>query len=445
MAEILSGWSTERVLALAPDASSVSSGRGLASPAKWQVLGASSTVVWGDCKGSGAKPYQVLLDRASFSAGHPSWRCTCPSRKQPCKHVLGLALLCVSNGAAFSVTQTPDYAQEWLAKREAASLKKEIRKAEKPAAPKSQDSPGRIAQMTVGLNDLNTWLKDAVRLGFNEPRLHRRQTWLELSKKMVDAKTPGAAFVLREISAMPFAGENWCAAVLEKIGWLYLLCKGFENLDRLSGEERADLLSAAGVQMAPGEDSLRIQDQWIVYGVATGHLEENLRYQRTWCFGVSSGQWGLLLEFAHSTGRFEKVFSPGIVLEGEAEFYPSAFPMRMQLKSETLLAMKVVPIDLNLKSTLDNYSYALGKNPWLLQYPLVLSDARIVQEGTKSFLDSDGHLLPMPLDQEGCLTWLSVSEGEPVKVMGEWTGAQLRPLSIWHNQQWYGLGIEKRP
>ena len=55
-------WSREHVLALAPDASSASAARGLASPTLWTDVGVSESppAVWGLCAGSGSKPYQCF-------------------------------------------------------------------------------------------------------------------------------------------------------------------------------------------------------------------------------------------------------------------------------------------------------------------------------------------------------------------------------------------------
>src|SRR5690349_4155482 len=52
----------ESVLALAPDESSAKAARGLVAPAQWPSLGFDDTAVWGECKGSGSKPYQTQVD-----------------------------------------------------------------------------------------------------------------------------------------------------------------------------------------------------------------------------------------------------------------------------------------------------------------------------------------------------------------------------------------------
>ena len=47
---------SESVLALAPDASSVKAAQALLKPGQWPTLGFNENAVWGECKGSGSKP-----------------------------------------------------------------------------------------------------------------------------------------------------------------------------------------------------------------------------------------------------------------------------------------------------------------------------------------------------------------------------------------------------
>ena len=64
---------SESVLALAPDASSVKAAQALLKPGQWPTLGFNENAVWGECKGSGSKPYQVEADLSG-----PVFKCTCP-------------------------------------------------------------------------------------------------------------------------------------------------------------------------------------------------------------------------------------------------------------------------------------------------------------------------------------------------------------------------------
>src|SRR5579872_6592067 len=116
----------EQVLALAPDDSSKKAGKGLAAARHWVTLGHSETVAWGECKGSASMPYQTQID-----LGEPAFKCTCPSRKFPCKHGLGLFLMLVGQSGSFSQTETPEWVAKWLETR----ANREEKKAQKAAEP----------------------------------------------------------------------------------------------------------------------------------------------------------------------------------------------------------------------------------------------------------------------------------------------------------------------
>ncbi|MBW5486798.1 SWIM zinc finger family protein, partial [Streptomyces bambusae] len=87
-------WTAEQVLALAPDDASRKAGGRLGGAGPWsQTGGSASGSVWGLCKGSGSKPYRTVVDLTG-----PAYKCSCPSRKFPCKHALGLLLLWAAEG-----------------------------------------------------------------------------------------------------------------------------------------------------------------------------------------------------------------------------------------------------------------------------------------------------------------------------------------------------------
>src|SRR5215468_6532098 len=94
--------SLEQVLALAPDASSAAAGKKLGTPAPWQNLGGNDDAYWGECKGSAL--YQVRVARADLTA-----KCSCPSRKFPCKHALGLLVPAATAPQALRATEPPEW------------------------------------------------------------------------------------------------------------------------------------------------------------------------------------------------------------------------------------------------------------------------------------------------------------------------------------------------
>jgi len=98
----------EQITNLAPDATSVKAGRALATNSKWLSRCVHEKALWGDCQGSGKTPYRTIVD-----LGNIAFKCSCPSRKFPCKHGLGLLFLYADNPSVFSVEtdQAPHVAE----------------------------------------------------------------------------------------------------------------------------------------------------------------------------------------------------------------------------------------------------------------------------------------------------------------------------------------------
>lgn len=99
------------MLALAPDASSQKAAQGVAAPGKWTLRGMTDDVLFGACKGSGATPYMACVDLSE-----PAYRCSCPSRKFPCKHALGLLLMWSADGVP-AADALPPWVAEWVDQR----------------------------------------------------------------------------------------------------------------------------------------------------------------------------------------------------------------------------------------------------------------------------------------------------------------------------------------
>ena len=110
----------EQIIQLAPDAASVKAGKGLATKTKWVLLEHSDRAIWGHCQGSGKTPYQTVVDTKNVA-----FKCSCPSRKFPCKHGLGLLFLYAAQTDLFKEADEPDWVTAWLSKREEKAEKKE--------------------------------------------------------------------------------------------------------------------------------------------------------------------------------------------------------------------------------------------------------------------------------------------------------------------------------
>ena len=212
-------WAPEHVVAMAPDRAAAAAARALALPARWSATGADDEAVWGVCRGSGAEPYQIAIELAE-----PAFRCSCPSRKLPCKHVLALLLLW-ANGHVPSLTR-PGVVANWLAARAARSAAGAARQTnvveptdadddsadthtdrrpptEGPASP----PPGpdkraleRAARVAAGLGELDRWVCDRVRTGLTDPALATYAPWDQVAARLVDAQAPALANRVRRLA-----------------------------------------------------------------------------------------------------------------------------------------------------------------------------------------------------------------------------------------------------
>ena len=125
-------WSIEQVVALARTPARFGAGESVAVPASWSHLGASTRGVWGRYHGRGAEPYEVAADHERVLQ-----RCTCPSRQQPCKHVVGLLVLWVRGQVPEA--GEPAHVATWLDRER---RRAEPSRGESPAEPTTRGDAG---------------------------------------------------------------------------------------------------------------------------------------------------------------------------------------------------------------------------------------------------------------------------------------------------------------
>lgn len=439
-------WTTEQVLALAPDTASAKNGRGLATRQKWVSLGSQQPVIWGECQGSGKNPYQTQIDLSE-----PAFRCSCPSRKFPCKHGLGLFLLLAEQPREIVETEPPTWVAEWLVSRSQRAEKqaeKQAKRQEQTTDPIAQAK--RVAErqrkVSAGIQELRLWLEDRVRQGLATMPQEPYQVWDTIAARMVDAQAPGLARHLRELAGVVHSGTNWSDRVLERLGWLYLLTEGFERIETLPAAVQADLRTQIGWSLNQEEvlAGATHSDLWLVVGQRTEE-EERLRARRTWLYGLASQTSALLLDFAHGRQSFEQNLLLGSCLAAELTFYPSAYPLRALIKTrqETAALSKAPPGIESISEAIASYAHALASCPWLERFPLLLQEVIPRQEENGWFLqDQQGAVLPLSPRLEPNQGWqlLALSGGYPLSVFGEWNGTSLFLLSVWAEGSYYGFG-----
>jgi hypothetical protein len=426
-------WSSERILALAPDASSAKSGKDLANARKWVSFGSNDRALWGECQGSGAKPYQTQIDLSG-----PTFKCSCPSRKFPCKHSLGLFLLVTGGAKPPKPAGPPQWVEEWLASREQraeAKAKKATEAAAAPVDPHAQAKriADREKKVTAGVRELDTWLRDVVRQGLAAAQTQPYAFWESRASRLVDAQAPGLARLVRDMAGTASSGDAWQERLTRQLAQLHLALEGYDRQDALPPDVRADLRALVGWPQS--QDELLTQpgvlDTWFVVGQRVT-LEDRLRAQRTYLFGQQTGRSALLLQFAHGTSPFTETLLAGTRLDAELAFYPGALPLRAVLKQRT---GSVSPIDHlpghpTLTAAISAYARQLAVSPWTDVYPLPVRGVIPQTDAGRWWLVDTDHR-HVPLDRRFAHGWrlLAVSGGQPIDVFGEWDGQTLLPLS----------------
>jgi hypothetical protein len=445
-------WSPDSVLALAPDDSSARAAAGLARPGRpgpWSGTGACGDLVWGLCAGSGKNPYQAIVDLSG-----PAYRCTCPSRKFPCKHTLSLLLL----WAGGAVPDEPDpagYAREWLESRRERAEKSPSRTV--PASSLSAPSTDRAQRVAGGLAELREWLKDQVRVGLAASvsaaggagaGVHTDA----IAARMVDAQAPGVAGVLRGLSVLPASGDGWPARLLGAYARLHLLARAHERLGTLPPGLAAVVRSRVGYTTGRQEVLAlpAVTDHWLVLGVRD-LVEGNVPGRRIWLRGRDTGRFAMLLTFAGGgvwqdpeTARLRA----GTELFADMHYYPGQPPLRALADERSTGATRGKCPDAggDIDALLADWADGLALDPWLTTWPALLTGTpvpparapdpadAVAGDAPWYLVDDVGAALPLA-DADSLWTLLAVSGGHAVTIAAEWHGATLLPLTVWHGDE----------
>jgi hypothetical protein len=424
----------EAVLALAPDAASAKAARGLLGPARWPLLGANDDAAWGECQGSGAKPYQTQV---AFSG--PAFRCSCPSRKFPCKHGLALLMLRAQNSALFVSVGTPPWVAEWLASRSERVEKTEERQVESPARvfdprPAAQREEQRWQRMSAAAQDLQRWLADQLARGLGSVSDEVLKSWLTTSARMVDAQVPGLGARVREAAAGINQGADWPERTLHRLGLLQLLCDSLQRRDRLNPGVLADLRAAVGwphdqaAVLAEGE---RVADRWTVLGAVVEERDNNLSERRVWLSGEHSERRAWLLDHAFGGRGFGRVWLTGSSFAATLVFFPGASALRALVAEPTVALGPPMWPRTTVEVEWTSVAGRVAACPWTNLHPFVLADAVPVRSGDRTLAVADGRALALLLDDADAWTLLATTGGRPCQLMGEWDGFALRPLTAW--------------
>ena len=469
---------TAQVLTLSPDEASSKAAKGLLSPAKWPTLGGSDEAVWGECQGSGSKPYQTQVD---VSGGGTSFKCSCPSRKFPCKHGLALLLLQAQDASRFTAPQ-PAWVSEWLASRRDRTEKKEAKAEAVQAAKATPVDPAAAAKATeqaekrehqrwqrmqAGASELGLWLNDVMRQGLASLSAHdgSADQAQAMAARMVDAQAPGLGQRLSDAMALVGQSADWPERLLAQLGGLQLLVDAVQRRATLPPPLQADVRQAAGwpidkdAVLAKGE---AVSGDWRVCGVMTLERDattaQRLNERRTWLHSAQQQRHALVLDFAFAGQGFAQNWHTGQPVQATLRFYPGTAATRALVQTDNAAtttaaadtatdagaAVALAPLHAASPPAPDPWhalACCMAANPWSPSWPLQLPHTRLCPPTEAnagwSLLTADGRVVPLAVADADAWAWMAHAGAASMAVFGEWDGHALHPLSAWYaSGQW---------
>lgn len=433
-------YTADQALALASDEQVKRDGRKHATARFWKNQGRSAEALWGECQGSAL--YQVRVELATLAA-----KCSCPSRKQPCKHVVGLLLLALEE-KALPEGEPPAWVGDWLAKRaaaaaaEAAPKKQEKAEAQKtdagPSAEQVKRAQRREALVAQGLETLDLWMGDLIRNGLASVEVQPATFWERQAAALVDAQARGAATRVRALAGIPGASRDWPERLLGSLGRTALLTQAYRRGEALDPALREDVRQLVGWDVKDEEVEARgevVRDEWLALGQYTREDDETrVTAQYTWLLGADTGRQALVLQFSFRGAPWKDTLLPGVRQAGALAFWPGAAGVRARFAERAGMAAPIagpLPGATRVEAFLGSVAQALARQPWQERFLCVLSRVVPCYDGERDawhVRDAEGKALRL----RGGDRWklLALSGGHPVDFAGEWDGEALLPLGV---------------
>ena len=450
----------QKIEQLAPDQASLSAAKKLLKPSSWPTLQDNGEgLVWGECQGSGSTPYRIAVTEAD--AGY---KCTCPSRKFPCKHTLALMWMRADNLAPFAIGTPPQWVNDWLGRRRgptpaaaapmavepatdrpsiAAAVADEVQVSDVDAEARAeaQRARGRAQReglIAAGIGAMEQWIADQLErglAGFDQRAVHDCST---LSKRLVDAKAGGLA---NRISALPAAlfrvpEDERPQVAARALAAAYLIGQAYIRQDSLPDLLKADVRQAVGWNLTReallmDAGLLRVDGQWRVLAARDEVQPDRLRRIETWLeTDAAGGHCAVLIDYIPvGGGATGTMYLPGEVLDAELVFYPSPVPLRAQIlihRGTRVATANWAGTGGALTDAITSWRAALAKKPWLDAYPLTASGVRVRAAGARLYACADDLALPLAASSQDAARPLATVE--EISLFGLWDGRELTPL-----------------
>ncbi|MEO0898066.1 MAG: SWIM zinc finger family protein [Bacteroidota bacterium] len=422
----------QQVLSLAPDASSIKAGQKLALSSKWSRLERSDRAIWGEIKGSGKNPYQTRIDLKDMA-----FKCTCPSRKFPCKHGLALLLVYAKEVGKFETTEEPEWVSSWLDQRGQRAEKKqqkEVKQADPTAQAKRKAK--REEKILDGLQELRQWTQDAVRNGLAQLPAQNPAYFERMAARMVDAQASGMAARIRGLQQINYQESGWQLQAMEKLSEIWTLSTAYPSLENLPQPVQEEVKTLIGWTTKKEEVLAKegLQDKWQILGMEE-YEDGRITVQKYWIKGKESGKRCFMLQFLVPGQMRSLTLLPGTEVEGSLSFYHHTLLSRAELK-EGIMTLPITKLEgfRTIDHLQAELTKVLAQQPWQHHIPCVMEGILPIWEEEK-FLLLDAHKAVMEIQCSDEDRWqiMAVSGGHPITLAGISSFNTFRPFGIMVN------------
>lgn len=428
-------FTNEQIRSLATDDASHSAGLSLSVINHWSNIGADDSAIWGECKGSGKNPYKTSID-----LGNLAFKCSCPSRKFPCKHAIGLMIMHANSQTYFSDKNQPLWVNEWLEKR--TSKSESADKTSEPAAKNPKTIEARKRKVASGVEEVINVLKDIARNGMMDLPANGQTLFSNLAKRMVDAQAPGLSAIANQIEDINYYDENWSTQLTDNLLKLFLIADTYPrhvDEDTILGEELRMKIgfpkSKEELESEPG-----ITDEWMVLSTENDH-QAHLQIQKTWMIGSNTCKVALFLQFYIKSQMPEFKLLPGTKLEADLVFYPGIASQRVNIKRQGLItSLKHVNGHKNIPMLKKAIVNEIIENPFFESTICLINDMRFGTLNDQWYLkDMDANSLLIEIDPYNARVVLAVTGGQLFDACLSVKGNSFKLSGFLYNENYYEL------
>jgi hypothetical protein len=452
----------EQVLLLAPDRAAAAAASTASDPAAWSAAGCDDQALWGQYIATSAEPYEVAVDLEG-----PAFRCSCPSRKVPCKHCLGLLLMHAHHRVA-PAKRLP-FAQQWMQRRDRHPTSRDsppvadVRSSGDDEVATEADAAGtrtgarlgatdpqreqrqldRAERMRSGLHELDRWLADRVRGGLASPVLADPDTWDRLAARLVDSQCGGLANRVKRIATRVGQHARWHEDVLEEMAVLHALAQGALRTSTLPLDLADGVHAAAGLTVHKDDVLAGVPStaRWTVLGESRVR-EDKITVQRTWLASQGAPSrpgaapittWAMVLAFGAFGNEVTTEHHVGSEFDADVHWYPGAVPLRALVgRCHDQPRPSTSPPEAHtVADAVASAGWAVAVEPWLERFPVVVRACALpLGNGRWTLADHTG-AMPIVPGFRRLAELVALGGGDSIVVMGELSADGVLPLTAW--------------